>query len=171
MKEVNLGKLYTVYSDGKVFGHRYKKFLKKRIGRGGYYQVHLQHFGGGQYLHRLLAKLFIPNPENKPQVNHIDGNKLNNSLDNLEWVTCKENINHATKIGLSRKRKTGEWKSPRKGNSHHNRRISEEIVKEAKELYATGKYSYRELGEKYGVHLSTIAYAINGTWWKCTKED
>ena len=55
--------------------------------------------------HRLLAETFILNPENKAEVNHIDGNKLNNSLNNLEWVTRSENINHALKIGLFKNRK------------------------------------------------------------------
>ena len=53
--------------------------------------------------HRLLALYFIPNLENKEQVNHIDGNKLNNDLSNLEWVTAKENSNHAWRIGLQKK--------------------------------------------------------------------
>lgn len=54
----------------------------------------------GQYVHRLVAEAFIPNPENKRTVNHIDGNKLNNHIDNLEWATHAENIQHAMDLGL-----------------------------------------------------------------------
>lgn len=54
-----------------------------------------------QFIHRLLAKSFIPNPENKPHVNHIDGNKQNNTLSNLEWATSKENSQHAVDLGLT----------------------------------------------------------------------
>lgn len=64
----------------------------------GYASVRLP--DGNHLVHRLVAEAFISNPNGKPQVNHIDGNKRHNSVDNLEWVTVKENVQHAYKEGL-----------------------------------------------------------------------
>ena len=72
----------------------------------GYYNVSLSKNGKSkQYsIHRLVAQTFIPNPNNLPQVNHIDGNKLNNCVSNLEWCTAKHNINESYRIGLHSKK-------------------------------------------------------------------
>lgn len=80
--------------------------IKPRIDRYGYYKVALSKNGKRIYttIHRLVAQTFIPNPENKPTVNHKDGNKLNNYVGNLEWSTNQENAQHAWNTGLQRKR-------------------------------------------------------------------
>lgn len=81
-----------------------RKQMIPRIGTTGYYMIVLCKDGKpkNHRMHRLIAKAFIPNPENKGDINHIDGNKLNNDISNLEWNTRQENINHAYKIGLSK---------------------------------------------------------------------
>ena len=80
-----------------------EKIMKTRVLRG-YETVGLTKDGEQRTkpVHRLIAQAFIPNPQNKPEVNHIDGYKLNNDLGNLEWVTTSENHRHAFRIGLSK---------------------------------------------------------------------
>ena len=78
------------------------KILRLCKDKDGYLRVNLYKNGKryAKLVHRLVAQTFIPNPENKPQVNHIDGDKTNNTVDNLEWVTVKENQQHAYNAGL-----------------------------------------------------------------------
>jgi len=82
------------------------KILKIGKNRKGYAQTRLRK--DGEYLnvkiHRLVANAFIPNPKNKPQVNHKDGNKANNAIENLEWVTNQENTDHAVRSGYKQKK-------------------------------------------------------------------
>jgi hypothetical protein len=87
--------------DGRIVGFKTKikeKILKHNYS-GGYYKVALFKDGLGNRIgvHRLVALAFIPNPENKPQVNHINSDKSDNSIGNLEWVTIRENITHFRK--------------------------------------------------------------------------
>ena len=99
--------LYQISNLGNVkslsFGNlNSEKLLKSSPTNCGYYKVQLykNHHAKMHYVHRLVASSFIPNPNNKPQINHIDGDKSNNRALNLEWVSAKENTKHATNIGL-----------------------------------------------------------------------
>ena len=92
--------LYQVSNQGRVWSIRTQKCLKPRLMENGYLQVWLTAKNGkvkGEKVHRLVAIAFIENPYNKTQVNHKDENKQNNSVDNLEWMTPKENSNYGTR--------------------------------------------------------------------------
>ena len=90
--------LYAITSCGKVWSYRSNRFLIPRI-VNGYSQVTLRKNSKGKsyYIHRLVAEAYIPNPENKSQVNHINEIKSHNYIANLEWVTPKENMNFGTR--------------------------------------------------------------------------
>ena len=87
--------LYAITEDGKVWSYRKNIFLKPFLARG-YFKVRLyKDESNKQFLiHRLVAEAFLPNPQNLPQINHKDENKLNNCVDNLEWCDAKYNINY-----------------------------------------------------------------------------
>ena len=91
--------LYAITSCGRVWSYTTKKFLKPGTNRWGYKIVVLSKNGKTKTykIHRLVAEAFIPNPENKPCINHIDENKSNNALLNLEWATYQENNNYGTR--------------------------------------------------------------------------
>lgn len=97
---------YSISNWGNVYSHKRKRILKPTNTTKGYIQVHLSKNGSvvNAPIHRLVAQNFIDNPDNKPQVNHIDGNKRNNRVDNLEWCINSENQQHALKIGLRKHR-------------------------------------------------------------------
>lgn len=88
---------HTIDELGTVINTKTNHTKAQWVGANGYYHVDIQEFGISKKvaLHRLLAIAFIPNPDNKRTVNHIDGNKLNNCLSNLEWATDSENVKHA----------------------------------------------------------------------------
>jgi hypothetical protein len=101
-------------------------------------------------IHRLVAKHFVPNIERKPQVNHIDGDKLNNNFNNLEWCTNKENQKHATLNKLhARGEKAGKSKLTEK-----------QVI----DIFQS-KESTRKLGKKYNVHNATVFQIKNGDTW------
>ena len=101
---------YSVHCDGYIYSHYSNKILRSTDNGNGYLNVKLQlplsNTDGIKryitlYVHRLVATAFIPNPDNLPQVNHIDGNKSNNSVSNLEWCTAKDNTAHAIATKLT----------------------------------------------------------------------
>lgn len=102
MKPIEGFEEYLITTCGKVWSLRSKKFLKNQTDRYGYVYVHLQNKEHSKKykIHRLVALAYIPNPLNKPQVNHEDGKKVNNFPYNLSWSTNSENIKHAFDLGL-----------------------------------------------------------------------
>ncbi len=108
--------VYSVDTNGVVYNDTTEHTLKGRL-KGGYHLVCIDQ----RYkpVHRFVAEMFCENPENKLEVNHIDGIKTNNHYSNLEWVTHKENMAHATRTGL--------WK-PHVGINHGRATITEEEV-------------------------------------------
>lgn len=95
-----------------------------------------------EYLARMVAKAFIPNPDGKPEVNHIDGDKLNNHVSNLEWVTNLENNHHATVNGL---RPSGDrhWlrRNPeriRRGEDNNKAKLTEADVRAIRQMFLSG---------------------------------
>ena len=147
---------YQVSNLGKVrhlFKH-YTKIKKTTIDSWGYEAISLcvNYVPSTRKIHRLVALAFIPNPENKPFVNHKDGNKLNNRLENLEWVTQSENVRHA--YDVLKRRPAMSYGGAIYGEHPLSRKIKQftidgEFVKEWS--------SIKEATEYYGVSLSNIS--------------
>ena len=130
---------YIISRDGSIYRNGRK--LKWDFNSKGYARVTLS--GKRSFVHRLVAQEYIPNPNNLPQVNHIDGNKLNNSVDNLEWCDNKYNNKHSYLNGRT------------SGNTKLNIDDLQNIIS----ALNSGQYNVKYLGIKYGVANSTI-YAI-----------
>ena len=94
---------YIIYRDGRVYNSKTRRFLKGSVGNQGYISLDLKtdlDTRSVQLLHRLLALCFSPTEDTFLLINHKDGNKLNNSIDNLEWCSYKENYDHSIATGL-----------------------------------------------------------------------
>lgn len=142
-----------------------ERLLTANKGSNGYMKVTLQkdRKTRTETVHRLVAKAFIPNPCNYPEVNHKDENKDNNCAYNLEWVTGKTNCNYGTRTQRMKNAVTGRKKPPL--SSAHKKKLSESLKGvNGKQVYCDGQLfrSAREAAEKYNVVPATMRNWLNG---------
>ena len=167
----NYNSLYEVNEKGEIRslyhwnGHKYEKrkkpyILKQTNTTTGYKKVELAKDGKKKSLrvHRLVATAFIPNPMNKPYINHIDGNRINNCVENLEWCTQHENVVHAYETGLnkiSHITKEELQKYVENGLTFHQIMKKKHIsVKRLQNYYKI--YGVRNLSNKYNIDLNQL---------------
>lgn len=152
MKEPHYGN-YWVSNKGRV-KNRKGRILKGGFNTKGYPHVCVK-IDGSQFtykIHRLVATAFLPNPNNLPQVNHIDGNKTNNDVNNLEWCDNSYNHKHKCEHGLN---------VSLKGEQHGNSKLTEEAVKD---IY-TSTGSRKEVAQKYEISIATVSAIRNKRLW------
>lgn len=111
-------------------------------------------------IHRLLALHFLPNTENKKQVNHINGIKADNNISNLEWLTQKENIQHAFKTGLNK---------GLKGEKNGRCKLTNIQVIKIRQKYNTKEKTVMQLSNEYNMNWSTINDLVKNITWKHLK--
>lgn len=162
----NYGNLRSIYreiirSDGRISKYKSKK-MKPRYDKDGYLIIGLNKNNKSYCfrVHRLVATAFISNLNNKPQVNHINGIKDDNRVENLEWVTGSENCFHAERFHLRNN-----------GEDHINSKLTWKDVKIIRQIYNSKNNSSRKLAKIYMVDKSVILDVINYNTWKWEPED
>lgn len=158
------GNVYSPYRGWHLAAHQILKGSAR--GSGGYHRVSLSTPEGRKFLmvHRLMLESFNPIPNSaEMQVNHIDGNKDNNSLQNLEWCTRTENIQHSVRMHLRDNMPKGENASCVK--------LTEKQVLEICELLQSGTLSLAAIGERYGVSKHAIFDIKRKRSWKWLTTD
>ena len=152
--------LYQISNLGNVYSIKNNKLLKLHISHKGYVVVCLyknkkQHT---QQIHRLIAQAFIPNPNNYPQINHIDGNKKNNQINNLEWCTQSYNIKEAYRLGLMpRTRKSSFTKGHHKNVtiSINQYDLQENFIKKWNSI-VEASYQFNNISNNPSVNISGV---------------
>ena len=142
---------YSVTNTGLIFSHRRKKYLKQWNRGKGYLAVQIK--GKTYSVHRLVAKAFLKNPNNYTEVNHKDGNKHNNDISNLEWISHQENMKHAGKSGLMKR-----------GEQHSNNKLNELQVRIIRKM--SPDFTHKEISNVFGVDKSVVTRVINRITWK-----
>ena len=137
---------------------RPSKILKTRVGIHGYEYstLSINKKRKTKKIHRMVAEAFIPNTKNKPQVNHKDGIKTNNNVENLEWVTARENIVHCfNKLGRKGKR----------GSSSHLAKLTPNEVRKIRKIKKETDLSNLEISKKFNCSYSQIQRIVTWTNW------
>lgn len=147
---------YEISNKGRIIT-QHGKLFKGNITKHGYVSAHLRFDDGfiARSAHRAVAYIFIPNPNNLPEVNHKDGNKLNNCVENLEWCTKEENQQHEVRV-----------LQQRNGENNYNKKLSDKEVLEIYELCKSKTLYYKEIAEMYGVIPQEINMISKGRCWK-----
>jgi hypothetical protein len=164
-KQINLfGKQFLIYENGDLINLKTNKKLKAFDNGVGYLRVGI-YVGDNKhkpvYIHRLIAQNFIPNPENKIEVNHIDGNTKNNNISNLEWATKSENQLHAYKIGLNKP-------SPSMGEKNGNSVLTDEIVTKIRTMFKNG-IRQCEIRKQFNISKYLVSNVVLNKTWKHIK--
>lgn len=170
IKDIKEFKDYTIDTEGNVYSKRKHKYLKQTINKYGYCKVMLQKdkYKKMYSVHRLVAEAFIPNYNKLPQVNHIDGNKQNNHVANLEWCTAKHNMNEAVRTGLFDNCKKIQKENAVKNNLNKYYILANEVTKKKVAQYnkqnnLLNTYeSISEASRKAGITITSISYSANG---------
>ena len=147
---------YSVSTDGEVINTVTNKKLRLSLKKCGYLQVGLSNKKVKAWfiVHRLVAKAFIDNPDNKEFVNHIDGDKTNNNVNNLEWVTHQENMNHAKNHNLIKR-----------GNENPRSKLNDELVEEICKMLEYGLRNI-DISRTLNVPSCQISMIRAGTCWQ-----
>lgn len=151
---------YIINYDGTVRNITTNRAIKPFIDKKGYYRIHLWCNGKRSKklrVHRLVARAFIPNPDNKPQVNHKDCVKTNNHVSNLEWCTNDENMAHATANNI--------YKNRSGHNAHIPRKLTHENVVLIKLKLSDDKLNQKEIAKMFNVSQVTIYSIKKGNTW------
>lgn len=153
---VSISGKYEASTDGHIRNKKTKRVLKEFVGKDGY--VRTQFDGKTRLVHRVIAFAFVASDVNKPFVNHKDGNKQNNSVDNLEWCTRSENIQHAYDNGLNH---------GMKGTSNGRCKLKEADVLYIREKYIPfdKEFGAKALAKRFGVAPQTISAVITKQNW------
>lgn len=168
----SLNNLYEASNTGKIRNAKTLHVLKAFVGVHGYYTMQVCPTPRGAKnvrVHQLVAEAFLGTRPNNMVVNHKDGNKKNNNIENLEYVTSSENNIHALRNGL-RHPAAMRGKSPR-GESHYRAKITEETVKEVLRLRKEKGYGSRKIAKIIGITNGTVSGILYGRTWKHIKKD